>query len=138
MSAIASSMVANGVLVWLMRRPEWRPGPPPGRVAPPPTWRACPPGSWWVAPAPRRPSRTGCSCGSCGVRSGGRRPAVGDELLDVLGQYVDLEVDGRPRHGGAQRGALERLGDERHGERRRVDRGHRERHAVDGDRALLD
>src|SRR5258705_4186091 len=63
---------------------------------------------------------------------------VGNELLQVLGEDVDLEIDGSARLRGAQPGALERLGDERDLEPRVVQGAHGQRHAVDGDRALLD
>src|SRR5215204_4584356 len=60
------------------------------------------------------------------------------QLLDVLGEDVDLEVDLVARLERAQGGDLERVRDQ--GDRKGlvVDRGDRERDAVDGDRALLD
>ena len=60
------------------------------------------------------------------------------EPLDVLGEHVDLEVDlvaGRER---AERRHRERVRDERDREAVVVERGDRQRDAVDGDRALLD
>src|SRR4051794_35628044 len=64
--------------------------------------------------------------------------AGSEQLLDVLGQDVDLEVDDRAGGGGAEGGALQGLRDEGHGEARVVDGDHGERDAVDGDRPLLD
>src|SRR4051794_6127686 len=69
-------------------------------------------------------------------RKGARRApgSAGQQLLDVLRHHVHLEVHPRPREGGAERRALQRLGDERHVEARVVDPRDGERDAVDGDR----
>src|SRR3954451_21188997 len=56
---------------------------------------------------------------------------VGKELLHVLGQDVDLEVDGGAGLGAAEGRALERLRDERHVEPGVVDARDGERDAVD-------
>src|SRR3954447_3404418 len=63
---------------------------------------------------------------------------VGNELLQVLREHVDFQVDGSPRRRAAERGALQRLRDERHGEPLLAEVGDGQRDAVDGDRALLD
>ena len=63
---------------------------------------------------------------------------VGHQAFDVLGEDVDLEVDGVANSLVPKRGEGERGGDERDGERVVVDGGDGEAHAVDGDRALLD
>src|SRR6185436_18823697 len=63
---------------------------------------------------------------------------AGNELLHVLGQHVDLEIDGSPLPRRAERRALQRLRDERHAEVILADVAHGQRDAVDGDRALLD
>src|SRR3954449_8819864 len=62
---------------------------------------------------------------------------VGNELLHILGEDVNLEVDRASGLRLPQRRPLQRLGDERDGEPVVADLGHRERDAVDGDRALL-
>src|SRR4051812_15274418 len=62
---------------------------------------------------------------------------VGNELLHVLGEDIDLEIDGSPLRRAAQRRALERLRDQRDREPVVADLGHGQRHAVDGDRPLL-
>src|SRR4051795_9726721 len=62
---------------------------------------------------------------------------IGNELLHVLCEDVNLEVDRATGLRLPQRRPLERLGDERDGEPVVADLGHRERDAVDGDRALL-
>src|SRR3954447_13260188 len=61
-----------------------------------------------------------------------------DQPLYVLRQHVDLQVDRGPLGGGAEIGALERLRNQRDLESPLVERGHRQRHAVHRDRALLD
>src|SRR3954470_493996 len=63
---------------------------------------------------------------------------AGNELLHMLGQDVHFQVDGSPLSRPAQRGSLQRLGDERHREPVVAEVGDRERDAVDRDRALLD
>ena len=66
------------------------------------------------------------------------RPRRGEQALDVLGDDVDLEVDGVADALVAQRGQAERGGDQRDGEASwssTADDG--EGDAVDGDRALL-
>src|SRR3954468_12354593 len=63
---------------------------------------------------------------------------VGNELLHVLGEDVDLEIDGSPLLRPTQRGALQRLGDQRDREPVLADLRDGQRDAVDGDRALLD
>src|SRR5688572_25957639 len=63
---------------------------------------------------------------------------VGNELLHVLGDHVDLEIDRRAVRRASERRALERLRDQRDVEAAVVDAGDGQRHAVDGDRALLD
>src|SRR3954454_9157911 len=62
---------------------------------------------------------------------------VGNELLQILGEDVNLEVDLATGLRLSQRRPLERLRDQRHGEPVVADVGDRERDAVDGDRALL-
>src|SRR3954447_22748353 len=62
---------------------------------------------------------------------------VGKEPLHILGKDVNLEVDRASGLRLPQRRPLQRLGDERDGEPVVADLGHRERDAVDGDRALL-
>ncbi len=56
-----------------------------------------------------------------------------DQLLDVLGHDVHLQVHCTAGLGGSQGRALERLGDERDVERAFVDASDRQRDAVDGD-----
>src|SRR3954454_6635297 len=63
---------------------------------------------------------------------------VGNELLQMLGEDVHLEIDGSPLLRPAERRALQRLGDERHRDPVVAEVGDRERDPVDGDRALLD
>src|SRR3954453_1079175 len=63
---------------------------------------------------------------------------VGNELLQVLGENVDLEVDGSPLPRPAERRPLQRLRDQRDREPVVADVRDRERDAVDRDRALLD
>src|SRR3954454_3572067 len=62
---------------------------------------------------------------------------VGNELLHVFREDVNLEVDLAAGLGLPQRRPLQRLGDERHGEPVVADLAHRQGDAVDGDRALL-
>src|SRR4051794_23936680 len=62
---------------------------------------------------------------------------VGNELLHVFGEDVNLEVDLASGLRLPQRRPLERLRDQRDGEPVVADLAHRQRHAVDGDRALL-
>src|SRR5436190_2218221 len=62
---------------------------------------------------------------------------VGNELLHVFGEDVNLEVDRVSGLGGAERRALERLRDQRDREPVLADLGDGERDAVDRDRALL-
>src|SRR4051794_4947389 len=62
---------------------------------------------------------------------------IGNELLHVFREHVNLQVDRGPRLGAAQRRPLQRLGDQRDREPVVADVRDRERDAVDGDRALL-
>jgi SAM-dependent methyltransferase len=74
---------------------------------------------------------------SCSCRPGAACPS-GHEALDVLREHVDLEVHRVARRERAERRHLERVRDERDLERVVVQRGDRERDAVERDRALLD
>src|SRR4051794_5124367 len=62
---------------------------------------------------------------------------AGNELLHVLGEDVDLEIDGSPLPSGAERRALEGLRDQRDREPVVADLRDGQRDPVDGDRALL-
>src|SRR5947209_12869868 len=62
---------------------------------------------------------------------------LGNELLHVFGEDVNLEVDLASGLRLPQRRPLERLRDQRDGEPAVADRADRQRDAVDGDRALL-
>src|SRR3954453_23206770 len=62
---------------------------------------------------------------------------LGNELLHVLGEDVDLEVDGSPLPRRAERRALEGLRDQRDREPVLADLRDGQRDPVDGDRALL-
>src|SRR3954452_2055939 len=73
-----------------------------------------------------------------GDRQSSRMATGAEEPLDVLGEDVHLEVHRRAARRGAERRALERLGDQGHGEVIAVDRGDGQRDAVDRDRPLLD
>src|SRR3954452_11993088 len=64
--------------------------------------------------------------------------AGSEQLLDVLGQQIDLEVDDRAGGGAAQARALQGLRDEGDGEAHVVDGDDGQGDAVDGDRSLLD
>src|SRR5439155_3658329 len=66
------------------------------------------------------------------------RPPGPQHALDPLQEDVGLEVDAVARLALAERRLLERVRDERRREARAAAGGHRETHAVDGDRALLD
>src|SRR5206468_12878204 len=66
------------------------------------------------------------------------RPPGAQHALDLLQEDVGLEVDAVARLALAERRLLERVRDERRREARAAAGGHRETHAVDGDRALLD
>ena len=61
-----------------------------------------------------------------------------DEALDVLREHVDLEVHLVAGREPGERGLGERVRDQRDREAVVVERGDRQRDAVDGDRALLD
>src|SRR4051794_30609773 len=63
---------------------------------------------------------------------------VGNELLQIFGEDVHLEIDGSPLPCATQRRALQRLRDQRDREPVVADLRHGERDAVDGDRPLLD
>src|ERR671930_343219 len=65
-------------------------------------------------------------------------PSPGDEPLDVLRQDVDLEVDLGARAEAGERRRGERVRDERDLDALVVERGDRQRDALDGDRALGD
>src|SRR3954452_17786605 len=62
---------------------------------------------------------------------------VGNELLHILGEDVNLEVDLAAGLGLPQRRPLQRLRDQRDGEPVVADLAHGQRDTVDGDRALL-
>ena len=83
------------------------------------------------------PARTSSIASSIVLNGGFAHPPC-HQLLHVLGEHVDLEVHRAAGRGRAERRALERLGNQRHREARVVDLGHGQRHAVHGDRALLD
>src|SRR5487761_1061832 len=68
-----------------------------------------------------------------GLESLARSPGASDELLHVLGDHVDLEVDLGAWLLHAERGALERLGDEADLEPVVADPGNGKADAVDGD-----
>src|SRR3954451_1603495 len=59
------------------------------------------------------------------------------QLLDVLGEHINLQVHDAPGGGLPERLALERLRDQGHGEAAAVHGGHCKRHPVNGDRTLL-
>src|SRR5436190_20017013 len=61
-----------------------------------------------------------------------------NELLHVLGEDINLEIDGSPLPCTTQRRALQRLRDQRDREPVVADLRHGQRDAVDGDRPLLD
>jgi hypothetical protein len=87
-----------------------------------------------------RPRRRYGSCGAAVTVSPG--PAGDDpglqQLLDVLGDHVDLEVDRVARALAAERRQPERRRDEAHLEPVVAERADGQGDAVDGDRALLD
>src|SRR5437868_5289747 len=62
---------------------------------------------------------------------------TGHQPFHVLGDDVDFEIDRRPHGRLPQRGELTRGGDQRHLEPLVSHGRHRQRHPVDGDRALL-
>src|SRR5436309_2509011 len=85
-----------------------------------------------------RPAAMSSSASSTVANSTSARVGMGPhQLLHVLGQHVNLQVDRGSRPGRAERRALERLGDQRDREPVLADVGDGQRHAVDGDRALL-
>src|SRR6185437_7366269 len=116
-----------------VRRQGWRRGAFPRQEMA--AWSAC--SQCW-----RGRGRQGWSPRASGQRGWVQRgrawsPGTSDELFHVLGDHVDLEVYLGAGLLDAERGALERLGDEADLEPVVADGGDREADAVDGDGALV-